>query len=116
MLIRYPAMANTDPSTSKQIATRSVGEGLDFACNLLAGAMGRLADQRPEAASNILKTLAEYISYRYTGEDLLALEYLALLGRDLSGSAEVRWTQFWNQLEWVARQMDVSLESLGNAG
>jgi hypothetical protein len=109
-------MAKPDPTTTEQIATRSVGEGLDFACNLLASAMGRLADQRPEAASNILKTLAEYISYRYAGEDLLALEYLVLLGRDLSGNAEVRWTQFWNQLRWVAGQMDVSLESLGKAG
>ena len=109
-------MANTDPTASEQIATHSVGEGLDFACNLLASAMGRLADQRPEAASNILKTLADYISYRYAGEDLLALEYLVLLGRDLAGNAEVRWARFWNQLRWVAGQMDVSLESLGKAG
>jgi hypothetical protein len=108
-------MANTDPTT-KQIATHSVDEGLDFACNLLASAMRRLADQRPEAASNFLKTLAEYISDRYAGEDLLALEYLVLLGRDLAGDAEVRWTQFWNQLRWVAGQMDVSLDSLGKAG
>jgi hypothetical protein len=109
-------MANTDPTATDQIATHSVSEGLDFACNLLASAMGRLADQRPEAASDVLKTLAEYISYRYAGEDLLALEHLVLLGRDLSGDAEVRWTQFWNQLQWLAGQMDASLESLGKAG
>ena len=109
-------MAHTDPTSAEQVATHSVGEGLDFACNLLASAMSRLADQHPEAASMILKTLAEYICYRYAGENLLALEYLVLLGRDLSGSAEVRWAQFSKQLEWVAHQMDVTLESIGKAG
>src|SRR4051812_40602573 len=106
-------MTNPDPTTT--IATHSVGEGLDFACNLLASAMGRFADQRPEASATVLKTLAEYITYRYVGEDLLALEDLVFLGRELGGSSEVRWGQFWNQLEWIARQMDVSLESLGKA-
>ena len=115
-MVVIPPMATIDPTPKEQIATHSVGEGLDFACNLLATAMGRLAHQRPEASSTVLKTLAEYISYRYAGEDLLALEYLVLLGRDLSGSAEVRWEQFWKQLDWLARQMEVSLESLGKAG
>lgn len=109
-------MANTDPTATEQIATHSVGEGLDFACNLLASAIVRMADQRPEAASSILKSLAEYISFRYSGEDLLALEYLVLIARDFAGNTEVRWTQFWKQLQWVAGQMDVSLESLGMAG
>lgn len=51
-------MANPDPTTTEQIAAHSVGDGLDFACNLLASAMGRLADQRPEASPDVLKTLA----------------------------------------------------------
>jgi hypothetical protein len=109
-------MTKPDPTQPEQIATHSVGEGLDFACNLLANAIGRFADQRPEASPAILKALAEYITYRYVGEDLLALEYLVLLGRDLSSCSEVRWAQFWNQLESVGRQMDVSIQSLGKAG
>jgi hypothetical protein len=109
-------MAHPEPTTTEHIATHSVGGGLDFACNLLASAMELLAERRPEAAASVLKPLAEYISYRYAGENLLALEYLVLLGRHVAGSTEVRWLQFWSQLEWVARQMDVSLESLGKAG
>src|SRR3954464_9300345 len=116
MSVRYPAMAKPGLTPTEKIATHSVGEGLDFACNLLANAIGRSTDQRPEASPNILKALAEYITYRYVGEELLALEYLVLLGRDLSSSQEVRWALFWSQLEWVGREMDVSLESLGKAG
>ena len=109
-------MAKPEPTPTEQIATHSVGDGLDFACNLLACVISRCADQRPEASHDILKALAEYITYRYVGEDLLALECLVLLGRDLSSCADAGWPQFWRQLEWVGQQMDVSLESLGKAG
>ena len=109
-------MANVDPTPDQGIATQSVGDGLDFACNLLACAIFRCADQRPEASHDILKALAEYVTYRYVGEDLLALESLVLLGRDLSSCSDTGWPQFWRQLEWVGQQMDVSLESLVKAG
>ncbi len=108
-------MATPAPNRKDQIATHTVGEGFDFACNLLANAIGHSTETRPEASPNILKTLAEYISFRYAGEDLLALEYLVLLGREFRDSAEVRWTQYWSQLEWVGRQLDVPLESLERA-
>lgn len=109
-------MAKPEPTETEQIATHSVGEGLDFACNLLADGIGRLADQRPDASPGLLKALSEYISHRYAGEDRLALEYLVLLGRALRESTDVRWSQFWRQLEWVGQQMGVSPESLGMAG
>jgi hypothetical protein len=109
-------MAKPEPTETEQIATHSVGEGLDFACSLLADGIGCMADQRPDASPGLLKALSEYISHRYAGEDLLALEYLVLLGRELRESTDVRWSQFWRQLEWVGQQMGVSPESLGKAG
>lgn len=109
-------MANHDAIPTEQIATRSVDEALDFACNLLAGAIRSLPDRTPEAAPNVLKTLSEYISFRYAGEDLLALEYLVLLGRELRESPDVQWTQFWGQLEWLGQRMGASIGPLGKAG
>jgi hypothetical protein len=99
-------MASPDPTPTEPIATHSVGEGLDFACNLLATALGRVADRRPDAAPKLLAALAEYISYRYAGEDLLALETLVLLSRELTDLPEIRWSQFSRQVEWIAREME----------
>ncbi len=93
------------------IATHSIGEGLDFACNLLVNALAEVAENTPAGAPALLRTLAEYISYRYAGEDGLALEYLDMLAADLGPGATVQWDQFWLQMKWLSRQLGVALRS-----
>lgn len=93
------------------IATHSIGEGLDFACNLLADALAAAAESAPTDALALLRTLAQYTSFRYAGEDSLAFEYLNMLATDLGPTANVQWSQFWSQMKWLSSQLGVALRS-----
>lgn len=95
----------------RDIATGSVGEGLDFACNLLADAIAHAADESPNAAPVLLRTLAQHVSFRYNGEDALAFEYLMDLAQDLSSHRSVRWIQFRKQMQWLAGQLGLQTDS-----
>lgn len=104
-------MENAESQCPVQIATTSVAEGLDFACNILAGRVGRCIEVRVDLAPGVLNSLSQYIRFRYAGEDHLALKELAAMGRDVQLLAGGDWAQFWRQLEWVARQIEVTLEA-----
>jgi len=97
------------PDTLEPIATSSVEEGLDFACSVLSSAVAQEGVARPEKAVSLLNQLARYIELRYVGETLLALEYLAGIGRSCDPMA-FRSSQFWQQLKWVASQMNLTRE------
>src|SRR4029078_7295116 len=92
-------------STDHIISTHSIGEGLDFACNLLAIAVEREANQRPERASTLLRGLTFYISLRYAGEYVFALGSVEDLAREIGADIEYRREQFRAQVEWCARTM-----------
>lgn len=96
---------------ASHIATSSCEEGLDLACNLLVQAIRRIAEDEPVHAPEVLHELAMYVQLRYVGELLLALEYLAGLGRRCR-PADYRSEQFWPQLWWVAGRMQVRGEAL----
>lgn len=104
-------MASADRIPGPAIATNSVGEGLDFACNLLADALARAAEDAPSTAPTLLRTLAEYVSLRYAGEYGLALEYLDMLAADVGTVARVQWGQFWAQMKWLSSQVGVPLRT-----
>jgi hypothetical protein len=104
-------MASADRNSGPAIATGSVGDGLDFACNLLAGALARAAEDAPSTAPSLLRTLAEYVSFRYAGEHGLALEYLDMLAADVGPAARVQWGQFWAQMKWLSSQVGVPLRT-----
>ena len=86
------------------IATHSPGEGLDFGCHLLAGALSAESRAFPHKAPRLLIDLAEYIEFRYVGEFSLALEQLTCLGNSSTQDWPGR-DQFWRQLDWVASQL-----------
>ncbi len=90
------------------IATTSIGEGLDFACNLVSVSLSEVARQKPNLMKELLHYLTSYIVYRYAGEEELALECLKLLGEYTNNTPLFQQKQFWAQLIWVAEQMDVS--------
>ena len=98
-------------TSDAHIATSSSEEGLDFACSLLSGALDRFAQDRSERSSEVLHELAMYIQLRYVGELLLALEYLAALGKKCD-PAHYRAEQFWPQLWWVAASIGVRGDDL----
>jgi hypothetical protein len=104
-------MASADRNSGPAIATNSVGEGLDFACNLLADALVRAAEEAPSTAPSLLRTLAEYVSFRYAGENGLALEYLDMLAAEVGPGARVQWGQFWTQMKWLSSQVRVPLRT-----
>ena len=89
------------------IATSSVEEGLDFACNLLVGAFEAVAVSDSGEARSTLSSLAQYLSFRYAGELGLAFEELAGLAEDLAPhmskseqlQAQLRWLQISLQVE-----------------
>ena len=87
------------------IATASVEEGLDFACNLIAFAIVDESRARPETAPLLLSVLATYVRLRYVGEPEEALEQLATLANSLS--CPYPRTQFWSQLRWVAGKLEL---------
>lgn len=89
------------------LATSSVEEGLDFACNLLVPALSAQGDAHPSEAQSLLSSLGYYISFRYSGELGLALEKLASLGHSCN-QVDPRGQQFWAQLRWVAAQMNLT--------
>jgi hypothetical protein len=102
-------MMDPKPSTPDVISTHSVGEALDFSCNLLATAIRRAGDENSVACPRLLQTLGEYLSFRYAGEDGLAFEYLASIAHNLGAQADVPWNQFWNQMEWIGKKMHISI-------
>ncbi len=79
---------------SEKISTTSIGEGLDFACNLVSPALSELAQNKPDCTKELLDTLVSYIGFRYAGEDGLALEYLAHLGKDVAAISSFQKKQF----------------------
>jgi hypothetical protein len=91
------------------IATASIEEGLDFACNLVSSAISAKSESSPEMSKQLLHELVRYIELRYVGEPLLALEYIAGLGNACDPAA-FRSEQFWAQLRWVAGQMNLKSE------
>ena len=99
----------SSPDSLEHIATSSVNEGLDFACSLLSSAIAEEGEAHPERALSLLHELTRYIELRYVGETLLALEYLAGLGRSCNPTI-FRSSQFWRQLKWVASQMNLTSE------
>jgi hypothetical protein len=109
-------MADPDSAFRNLIDTSSTGAGLDFACNLLATAIGRLADTMPESAPGVLRTLAEYISFCYAGENGLAFEYLVSLATQLGDNAEFQRDQFWQQVKWLANAMSIPVNDSQDGG
>jgi hypothetical protein len=93
------------------IATSSIEEGLDFACNLVASGIEKEAQLRTGASARLLSTLAQYISLRYAGETGLALEYLAYLGGDIGDDVSYAREQFWAQLSWCAQEMGLDAQA-----
>lgn len=98
-----------------KISTASIHEGLDFACSLLSSAIYAEAESDPSKACSLLQCLTRYIEFRYVGEPLLALEYLADLGRSCKQEND-RSMQFWRQLNWVAEEMQLSSDELQGIG
>ena len=89
-------------SGPNRIATHSLGEGLDFACNLLTSAVDGETRLRPERASILLRELTYYISVRYAGEDGLAFESLNDLAKEIGPDVEYPREQFRAQVQWCA--------------
>jgi len=93
------------------IATSSIGEGLDFACNLVASDIVLAADSHPELTIEILRVLAGYIRLRYAGEDECAFEFLEILGRHAEHVPTFPKDQFWSQMSWLAKQLNCSISN-----
>ena len=88
------------------IATSSIEEGLDFACNLACALISMQPSTKPTELLNLLST---YVVHRYVGELELALEELHEIGNLLR---EIPWgnqEQFSHQLSWAASQMGLPL-------
>src|SRR5262245_45073789 len=88
-----------------RIATHSVGEGLDFACNLLVSGVDREVEKRPTHAQDLLCGLTDYIGLRYNGEDWLALEALECLAAGIGDEIEFQRGQYRAQVEWCVKTM-----------
>jgi hypothetical protein len=88
-----------------RIATHSIGEGLDFACNLLVSGIDREVEKRPARSQELLSGLTYYISLRYNGEEWLALEALECLATGIGDEVEFRRAQYRAQVEWCAKAM-----------
>ena len=84
----------------QRIATSSIEEGLDFACNLLVGAIQNAAADPARDARELLSSLAQYIQLRYVGELRLAFEELTALAADLDTNLKDP-AQFQAQMKWV---------------
>jgi hypothetical protein len=98
-------------SEPNQIATSSIGEGLDFGCSLASTAIARAGDTSSAKCSQLLRELTSYVQFRYVGEYELALESLAFLGRSCDAGS-FRAEQFWSQLRWVASEMQLTGDDL----
>ena len=88
------------------IATSSVEEGLDFACNLLVGALESVAASNSSDARRTLSSLAHYLSLRYAGELGLAFEELAGLAGDLAPHMS-KSEQLQDQLRWLRNSLQL---------
>lgn len=93
-----------DPGQHR-IATHSLGEGLDFACNLLVSGIDREVEKRPARSQDLLSGLTHYISLRYNGEEWLALEALECLAAGIGDEVEFCREQYRAQVEWCAKAM-----------
>ena len=96
----------SDGATHPGIATSSIEEGLDFACNLLAGAFESVAANNSSDARSTLSSLAQYLSFRYAGELGLAFEELAALAGDLAPHMS-KSEQLQDQLRWLQNSLQV---------
>jgi hypothetical protein len=96
---------------NQKIATSSIEEGLDFACNLLISGLQIDAETNPNRSPELLRYVAQYIQF----ETMLALEYLVDIGNMLDQDT-YNAAQFWAQLRWVAGKMDLSSAELANLG
>ena len=88
------------------IATSSTEEGLDFACNLLIGAIQAASADPSFYSRAILSSLAQYLRFRYVGELGLAFEELAALGSDLKVHLK-RPAQYMDQMSWVKESLAI---------
>lgn len=95
-----------DSATHLGIATTSIEEGLDFACNLLVGAFESVAANDSSDARSTLRSLAHYLSLRYAGELGLAFEELAALAGDLAPHMS-KSEQLQDQLRWLQDSLQV---------
>lgn len=91
---------------SRLMATSSVSEGLEFGCNLLSSRIAYM-HAKPDLCVKLLSGLTCYISYQYAGEWGLALEALIETADMVDDEEWKTRLQFWAQLEWVAKQMNV---------
>jgi hypothetical protein len=89
------------------IATSSIEEGLDFACNLASNAIQVAGASSPLKAQVLLQGLAMYVSLRYAGELHLAAGCLSELGKACEAK-EIKLVQFWNQMRWIAKEMNLT--------
>lgn len=88
-----------------RITTHSIGEGLEFACNLLVSGIDREVEKRPARSQEFLSGLTEYISLRYNGEEWLALEALECVAAGIGDEIEFCRGQYRAQVEWCAKAM-----------
>ena len=98
-------------ATHPGIATSSVEEGLDFACNLLVPALEAVASSGSGRAEDSLRVLANYLQLRYVGELGLAFELLSDLAGSLAPYIQ-RPEQMNDQLAWLLNSLQ--LESPNN--
>ena len=109
-------MVQSDSENLGRIANSSIGEGLDFACNLLAKPIAQIAESHSDLAPMLLRTLTQYITLRYVGEDQHAFEYLIHLAADVGDMADFRSAQFWLQMKWVAQKLGIPIDETEDGG
>lgn len=89
------------------IVTSSVDEGLDFAFNLVVGAIATAGDRDALKAQFLLGQVSQYVRLRYSGELRLAFEYLDQIDREIPSDIDFQRNQFVRQIDWLR-------EALGN--
>jgi hypothetical protein len=93
----------SEMSRNDRIGTHSLGEGLDFACNLLASAIDREARLRPERAVTLLQAVTQRSRRRKRRPGAGELERS---GRKDRPDIEYRREQFRAQLQWCASAIE----------
>ena len=87
-----------------RIATRSIGEGIEFACNLLVSGIDREVERRPARSQELLNGLTSYISLHYNGEEWLALEALECLAAGIGDEIDFCRGQYRAQSSGAPRR------------
>ena len=90
----------------KGIATSSIEAGLDFAGNLLLGALQDASADPSSDPRILLGSLAQYLRFRYVGELTLAFEELSALAVDVNSHLKSP-EQFQDQMKWLERSLGV---------